>query len=84
MLKLVVAQTWEAVAHPWKPMVPSGSKVGDRGEVGGGGREEQISSLPWQVCSGKLGKNIWQGVFVGYTTSQSLPSLPQCQRQLPN
>ena len=41
----MVAQTWEAVAHPWKPMVPSGCKVGDRGEVGGGGREDSLALM---------------------------------------
>lgn len=76
----MVAQTWEAVAHPWKPMVPSGSKVGDRGEVGGGGREEQISSLLWQVCSGKLRKNSLAGGLCGahnITKPPLPPSMPK-------
>ena len=58
-LKLVVAQTWEAVAHPWEPMVPSGSKVGDRGEVGGGAERNRSLLCHGRSVLASSGKIVW-------------------------
>lgn len=47
-------------------------------------RDERNSSFPLlQSALANSGEAVWQGVFV-VCNVMSLPSFPQCQRQLPN